>query len=425
MLDAAARRRQLETDRDMNDTQPPFRGRLAMLDPAFGYSEFRFVVLEATADAYFDRARSISDAVTGSATLAELVAKLDSQDRQTLEEHLVEAGVSDLDADLDDEAVWTILYEGDGEGDGIIASGALGSLLPYEPGLCLKDLLSLDETLLQDDEFREAVSINPDEGAYVIDAYLLAKAMARFGYRLQSPWLGTVPTTATPVTESARGALPASSDRASAEATGTSDKARTYVLADEFGMMCIIPIEDFGDAWLDAEAGYRISALGEVGYGDVDRLADGIDKLRDHLRGHIDTLFYGTELRPDGDWDLHALWNYLVENELVDEDDEDPPANWRPSEAQLAQVRVAVGDSFFESSGLRDERWAGELPPSVVEKFGGGRGGMFGDYSGFDWKDEAAITDALTSLGHQVVYDTPVQPAAGKAAGEADVIPWA
>ena len=187
------------------------------------------------------------------------------------------------------------------------------------------------------------------------------------------------------------------------------DSGRSFVLAEEFGNMCVIPLDRFEGAWLDAQAGYRISGAGEVGLHSIDDLADGIEELKSGLRSYIEELLESAGLMSvSGEWDLEQVWWHLREQDLIDGDQ--MPGDWRPSDEQLASVSVASGH-FYESSGLRSERWAEELPDSVVSEFGGGGGGMFGDYFYFDWSDEAGITDALKRLGHHVVH-------------EADVIEW-
>ena len=179
------------------------------------------------------------------------------------------------------------------------------------------------------------------------------------------------------------------------------DGARTYVLAEEFGFMCVIPRDRFVEAWLDAEAAYRVIAAGEVGLADIDDLSGGIRELEALVREYIEEFLALEELLDtEGEWNLESAYSYLGEGEM--------PDDWHPSDEQLASIRVTVPDTFYESSGLRAEHWAAELPSQVVEDLGGWGGGFFGDYFGFRWEDEAAVREALEALGHEVVAASEV-----------------
>ena len=182
------------------------------------------------------------------------------------------------------------------------------------------------------------------------------------------------------------------------------NSGRTYVLADEFGMMCILPLEEFPGAWLDARAGYCVAAQSDVALADIDELSAGIEELKPILRDHIESLLLAHDFPiAADDADPADAWNFLSEQGLVEEGD--MPDGWQPTDAQLQQLRVGVGDSYYESSGLRDEAWAAALPGSLIDEFGRTAGGMFGDYFGFDWSDEAGVTEALERLGHRVIRE--------------------
>lgn len=188
----------------------------------------------------------------------------------------------------------------------------------------------------------------------------------------------------------------------------TKESARTYVAADEFGKLCLIPIERYVGAARWAEANYAIVGLSTVSLADAEDLARGDKALLPYIREAIEDLFEDHGFMELGEWKPEAVWRQLAEDGVTDEDDDMPP-NWRLSEDKANSFAVAVGDSFFESSGLRAEFWADELPSSIVEQYGKLSGGMFGDYFGFDWQDEPKIVSALEALGHEVVRWTDIE----------------
>ena len=176
---------------------------------------------------------------------------------------------------------------------------------------------------------------------------------------------------------------------------------RGLTAADEFGMMCLIPTSMYPAAQLDADAGYTIAEAGSskcLCVADAEMLSDGNPALREVIEKHL------VELLGDESYGPDEVWEALVDKGLIDDDDE-MPEDWEPSTEQLAHYPFSVGETFYESSGLRSLDWSRHLPSSVCSEFGKADGGFSGDYFGFDWNDRAEIERALNELGYTI--DTP------------------
>lgn len=182
------------------------------------------------------------------------------------------------------------------------------------------------------------------------------------------------------------------------------EEPRTYVLDDEFGVMCLIPLEMYQEEAQDAEEAYWLIEKRNFTLSEVDYFSEKEDACGTLVRQLVEEMLTGELLHNDGTWNLPAVWQHLVDHGVLEDDDEEMPEDWTPSSDELGQIRIYVPDSFYESSGLRAEKWAGELPDSIVLEFGQASEGFFGDYFGFDWSDEDEIIAALTSLGHRVIH---------------------
>jgi hypothetical protein len=177
---------------------------------------------------------------------------------------------------------------------------------------------------------------------------------------------------------------------------------RGFIAADEFGMMCLIPTGMYPAAQLDADAGYAIAEWGSrnrMCVADAEEMSDGNQELRAAIEASLRDLRHSLFSGDDGGWNRDEIWFSLVGYGEID-DDEEMPDDWQPTDDQLDRLVIEIGDSYYESSGLRDVRWGRYLPESVCERFGQADGGFSGEYFGFDWDDRAEIERALNDLGY-------------------------